>query len=102
MSRNQVLLDLNSPEFQKQLFQLNKEEQRRVLLTLEKLYGMSWDQIYRDSGLKWEAILSRSGDRGKRLYSLRMGKRLRAVAIRDGDWMRFVSLHPDHDSAYGK
>lgn len=98
MSR--IRLDLNSPEIQKQLFNLGKEDQRRVLGTLKKLYTMTWDQVYRDPGLKWEALLSRSGQRGERLYSLRMGKGFRAVAIREGDWLRLISLHPDHDSAY--
>lgn len=100
MSRSQLLLDLNSPEFQKQLFHLEKEDQRRALGTLSKLSGMTWDQVYSDPGLQWEAILSKSGERGETLHSLRMSRRLRAVAVRDGSWMRFVSLHPDHDSAY--
>lgn len=29
-----------------------------------------------------------------------LGQKLHALAFRDGDFMRFVSLHPDHDSAY--
>ncbi|HET9228422.1 MAG TPA: hypothetical protein VFR31_17230 [Thermoanaerobaculia bacterium] len=96
-----IRLDLNNPVFQRNLFELSKEDQRRVLTTLDRLSRISWDQVYRDSGLNWEAILSREGERGERLYSLRMGKALRAVAFREGDWLRFVSLHPDHDSAYG-
>jgi hypothetical protein len=27
-------------------------------------------------------------------------RRLRALAFRDGDFLCFISLHPDHDSAY--
>lgn len=100
MSRNRIRLDLNSPEFQAQLFRLSKEDQRHALATLRKVSEMSWEQVYRDTGLKWEVILSRSGESGERLHSLRMSRQLRAIAIREGEWMRFVSLHPDHDSAY--
>lgn len=95
-----VRLDLNNPEFQDRLFALDSKDQRRVLTTLRKLSRMTWEQVYQDSGLNWEAILSRSGARGQRLYSLRMGKGFRAVAFREQDWLRLISLHPDHDSAY--
>lgn len=95
-----VRLDLNNPVLQKHLFNLGKDEQRAVLTTLEKISRMTWDQVYRDSGLKWELVDSRTGDQGDRVYSLRMGKGFRALATRDGDWLRLVSLHPDHDSAY--
>ena len=37
---------------------------------------------------------------GARLHSLRLSQRVRAVGYRDGDFLRLVSLHPDHDSAY--
>lgn len=97
---SQVRLDLNNPEFQNQLFALDSKNQRRVLTTLRKLSRMTWEQIYQDSGLNWEAILSRSGPRGQSFYSLRMGKGFRAVGFREQDWLRLISLHPDHDSAY--
>jgi hypothetical protein len=97
-----VRLDLNSPAFQQQLFALPREQQHNVLLTLRKLWAMSWEQVYRDAGLRWEAIHSYVGSKNERLYSLRMGKAFRAVCCRDGDWLRFVSLHPDHDSAYDR
>jgi hypothetical protein len=96
----QVRLDLNNLEFQQQLFELGKDDQRRVLLTLRKLARMTWDQVYRDTGLKWEAILTRTGPRDQRLYSLRMGQALRAVAFREESLLKLLSLHPDHDSAY--
>jgi len=98
----QVRLDLNNAEFQGQLFELSKDDQRRVLLTLRKVARMTWPQVYRDPGLKWEAILSRSGPDGHRVYSLRMSRSLRATAYRDGDALRLLSLHPDHDSAYSR
>ncbi len=95
-----VRLDLNNPEFQESLFALQKDQQRAVLNTLGKILGMSWDQVYQDSGLKWELISSRTTDKGEKAYTLRMGKGFRAIAYREGDWLRLISLHPDHDSAY--
>lgn len=67
---------------------------------LRKLSEMGWEQVYRDRGLKWGAIASRTGPRGVRLYSLRLSKGFRAVGYREGEWLRLLSLHPDHDSAY--
>lgn len=96
----QVQLDLNNPVFQRHLFALTKEQQRSVLTTLKKLAEMTWVQVYQDRGLRWEMILSRSGSQGEKLSSLRMGKGFRAIAWREGDWLRLLSLHPDHDSAY--
>ncbi len=93
-------LDLNSPEFQRALFRLDKNAQRMVLNMLRKLFEMTWEQVYRDSGLRWEAILSKSGPSGQRLYSLRVGRGFRALATREGNFLRLLSLHPDHDAAY--
>jgi hypothetical protein len=93
-------LDLNNPEFQEQLFALEKDSQRSVLSTLGKLSKMTWEGVYRDAGLKWEALVSRVGPHGGRLYSVRIGKAFRAVAYRQDDWLRILSLHPDHGSAY--
>jgi hypothetical protein len=95
-----VRLDLNNIEFQSALFDLQKPEQLAVLATLRKIASLSWDQVHRDKGLHWEAIHSRSGADGERLYSLRITQRCRAVAIREGEHLRLLSIHPDHDSAY--
>lgn len=96
-----VRLDLNNAVFQRQLFALEKAQQLGVLATLRKLAGLRWPQVYQDRGLRWELIHSRSGPDGRRLYSLRISQGFRAVAYRDdGGWLRLLSLHPDHDSAY--
>ncbi|KAB2929185.1 MAG: hypothetical protein F9K25_11255 [Candidatus Contendobacter sp.] len=96
-----VRLDLNNPIFQRQLLALEKVQQLGVLATLRKLAGLRWPQVYQDRGLKWELIHSRIGPDGHRLYSLRISQGFRAVAYRDdGGWLRLLSLHPDHDSAY--
>jgi hypothetical protein len=55
-----ILLDLNNPVFQRQLFSLSKQDQRSVLNTLRKLTRMSWHQVYTDKGIKWETILSKT------------------------------------------
>lgn len=99
-SQEPLRLDLNNPVFQRQLFDLPKTQQRNIINTLRKLSGMVWQQLYVDNGLKWEAILSRKGPGGKRLYTFRIGKGFRGVAYRDGQWLRILSLHSDHDSAY--
>ncbi len=96
-----VRLDLNNPVFQRQLFALEKSQQLGALATLRKLASLRWPQVYRDQGLKREPIHSRTGPDGLRLYSFRIGQGFRAVAYRaDGGWLRLLSLHPDHDSAY--
>ena len=95
-----IRLDLNNPVFQRQLFNLTKSDQRNILNTLRKLANMTWQQVYSDHGLKWEVILSQKGPGDNKLYSLRISKGFRGVAYRDGSWLRLLSLHPDHDSAY--
>lgn len=99
-SHQPVHLDLNNPVFQSQLFKLSKSDQHSILDTLRKLANMTWQQVYSDHGLKWEVILSKKGPGGNKLYSFRIGKGFRGVAYRDGLWLRLLSLHPDHDSAY--
>jgi hypothetical protein len=97
-----VRLDLNNPVFQRQLFGLERQKQLAVLGSLRKLAQVTWtwDQVHTDPGVRWEAIISRQGVKGGRLYSLRLGRGFRAVACRDGEWLRLLTLHPDHDSAY--
>jgi hypothetical protein len=97
---DRILLDLNNPVFQETWFALERAEALAVLATLRRIRQMDWNQLYRDRGLRWEAILSRTGPAGQRLYSLRVTRAVRAVGYRDGDFLRLLSLHPVHDSAY--
>jgi hypothetical protein len=92
-----VTLDLNYPEFQSELFELDIPEIKKIFKTLKKLRGMTWNQVFSDHGLKWEALKS-APDK----YSIRLSQSYRAVTIRDGGMIRFQSLHLDHDGAYGK
>lgn len=67
---------------------------------LRKILQMSWQQVYQDKGLNWEKIKSRPGPAGQALYSFRISQKIRGVACRDGDFMRVLAIHEDHDSAY--
>lgn len=98
-----VRLDLNNPVFQRDLFGLQKAERHAVLDTLGKLRQLTWQQVYRDKGLRWEKIASVKPPPGiVALYSLRITQSRRAVAYRDGEFIRLLSIPPDHDATYGK
>lgn len=98
-----VRLDLNNPVFQENLLNLQKPERHAALETLSKLRRMSWNQVYRDSGLKWEKIASIKPPAGiDALYSLRITQSRRATAYREGDFIRLLTIAPDHDGTYGK
>lgn len=95
-----VRLDLNNPDFQKDWFSLQKDEFAASRNTMKKIAGMDWNQIYHDNGLKWEKIQSIKTGKGRELYTIRLSRKHRAVVYRQESFMIFVSLHPDHDSAY--
>ena len=98
-----VRLDLNNPVFQEQLFGLQKPERKAAMDTLRKIRLLSWDQLYRDKGLKWEKIISVKPPQGiDAIYSLRITLSRRCTAYRDGDFMRLLTVAPDHDSTYGR
>lgn len=98
-----VLLDLNNPQFQKDLFGLSKADFLHARTTLEKLRQMTWQQVYGDRGLKWEKISSVKPPKGvDAIYSIRLSKGRRAVAFRQGEFMRFLTIPPDHDSTYSE
>ncbi len=98
---NRVRLDLNSREFQDVFFRLEPAELKQVVASLRRLRELDWNELYRHTGLRWEAIEHLKAPNGAKVYSLRLSQKARAVAYRDGDFLRLVSLHPDHDSAYG-
>lgn len=100
---NLVRLDLNNPVFQENLLMLQKSERHAALDSLNKIRQMIWNQVYRDSGLKWEKINSVKPPPGiAAIYSLRITQARKATAYRDGDFIRFLTIAPDHDSTYGK
>ncbi len=95
-----VRLDLNSPEFLEVFFSLESAELKQVVASLRRLQGLEWNVLYRHSGFHWEAIEHLKAPTGATVYSLRLSQRIRALAFREGEFLRFVSLHPEHDSAY--
>jgi hypothetical protein len=104
-SEAKVRLDLNNPIFQENLLTLQKPERHAALDTLNKIRQLNWNQVYRDQdqGLKWEKITSVKPPAGiDAIYSLRITQARRATAWRDGDFMRLLTIAPDHDSTYGR
>lgn len=98
-----VRLDLNNPVFQENLLNLQKPDRHAALDTLKKLRQLTWTQLYRENGLKWEKIVSVTPPAGiDALYSLRITQARRCTAYRDGDFIRFLTIAPDHDSTYGR
>ena len=98
-----IRLDLNNPVFQEQLLTLQKPERHSALDTLNELRQLTWNQFYRDQGLKWEKITSVTPPVGiDAVYSLRISRSRRATAFRDDDFMRMLTIAPDHDATYGK
>lgn len=97
---NRIRLDLNSPEFQDVFFRLQVDELKQVVASLRRLRELDWNSLYHHTGFRWEALDHVKAPSGAEVYSLRLSQRIRAVAFRDGDFLRLVSLHPDHDSAY--
>ena len=98
-----IRLDLNNPVFQEQLLTLQKLERHAALDTLNKIRQLTWNQLYRDQGIKWEKITSIKPPVGiDAVYSLRISQSRRATAHRDGDFMRLLTIAPDHDASYGR
>jgi len=97
---SRIRLDLNSPEFQDVFFRLGLSELRQVVGSLRRLRELDWSTLYQHLGFRWEAIRHIRTPTGATAHSLRLSQRVRAIAYRDGSFLRIISLHPDHDSAY--
>lgn len=93
---------MNNPEFQQDLFKLEKPEQAALIKTLKKISHLTWPELYIDHGLKWENISSKRTSFGDRLYSFRFLQKCRATVFRQDDFLRLLTLHTDHDSTYKK
>ena len=98
-----ILLDLNNPVFQTNLFELQKIERNAAIDSLRKIRQLTWNQLYRDNGLKWEKIVSVKPPIGvDAIYSLRITQSRRCTAYREGSFLRLLTVAPDHDSTYGR
>ena len=97
---DRIRLDLNNPEFLDLFLRLEVSVLKQVVASLDRLRALDWNSLYRHTGFNWEAIEHLKAPNGAKVHSLRLGQKVRAVAYRDGSFLRLVSLHPDHDSAY--
>ncbi len=97
---SRVVLDLNSPVFLDEFLSLDKTELARVVKALKKIRSMDWDTLAKHRGSRWEEIGHIEAPNGKLAHSLRLSQKYRALACRDGNFLRVLSLHLDHDSAY--
>mgnify|MGYP000424470845 FL=1 len=93
-------IDLNFPPFQQDLFSLDKTKLSIFVQSVKKINKMDLRQVQQSSGLNLEKIKNIKTPNGKTLYSIRMSKSFRAVICIEDDFIRFISLHPDHDTAY--
>ena len=93
-------IDLNFPLFQQDLFSLDKTKLSIFVQSVKKINKMDLRQVQQSSGLNLEKIKNIKTPNGKTLYSIRMSKSFRAVICIEDDFIRFISLHPDHDTAY--
>ena len=93
-------IDLNFPPFQQDLFSLDKTKLSIFVQSVRKINKMDLRQVQQSSGLNLEKIKNIKTPNGKTLYSIRMSKSFRAVICIEDDFIRFISLHPDHESAY--
>jgi len=101
-----VVCNLEFPRIQKELVELESDQFDAFSRSIDKIEQMTWDQIYKTSsksqkrGLNWEPIEGQKTKSRKAVASIRISDKFRARVCRDGKIMRFISLHPDHDSAY--
>ena len=103
-----IQVDLEYPRVQAELVELELEELLEVRACVDKLKKMTWAQVLATSsksekrGINWEVITDQKTATGAVIASIRVSRRFRARVTRDGVLMRFISLHPDHESAYGE
>jgi len=95
-----VLLDLNSPVFLDEFLSLDRAELARVVRALKKIRSMDWETFLRHRGSRWEEVSHIVAPDGRPAHSFRLSQKYRALAYREGNYLRVLSLHLDHDSAY--
>lgn len=99
---SRVRLDLNSPAFQDAFFRLEDAELKQVVAALGRIRELEWNTLYRHRGFRWEAVRHINGPNDSPVYSVRLSQKIRAIGYREGSFLRLISLHPDHDSAYAR
>jgi hypothetical protein len=104
-----VQCDLEFTGFINDLVELESSELDSLFKSVEKINQMTWMQVLATSskgagkrGLNWEVLPDQKTASGRIIATIRITKKIRARVTRDGVFMRFISLHPDHDSAYSE
>lgn len=101
-----VRCDLEFPRFQESLKELTSFELEHFFSVIEKIQKMTWQQVYQTSsklnkrGINWEPILGQKTASGTSIASIRIDLKIRARVVRESVFMRFISIHRDHDSTY--
>lgn len=64
---------------------------------------MTSNQFYRDPGIKWKKLTSIELSVGiDATYFLRISRSRRATSHREGEYMRLLTIDPDHEATYRK
>ena len=102
-----VKCDLEFWRVEKDLIELLTTPEIETFRTcIKKIEQMTWLQVMSTSsktqkrGLNWEVLNDQETSAGRPIATIRVNAKFRARVTRDGVFMRFISLHPDHDSAY--
>lgn len=101
-----VKVDVDFEEFQGQFFELVQSEQAEVFKAITKLQKMTWQDLWNTSTKghgkrrsNYEPIDQQTAE-GLKVATIRVSGSFRARVTRKNEWLIFISLHPDHDSAY--
>lgn len=100
-----VVCDLSFPRLMQEMRDIEDSEFEEFERSVQKIKKMTWDQVYKTSsktdkrGLNWEPT-NQVTKAGSAIATIRVSQKFRARVCRSKNLMRFISLHPDHDSAY--
>ncbi len=102
-----VLVDVSFPRFMEALAGLQEDDQDAILNTIDKIQKMTWDDVYKTSsktagqkrGINYEPLDQQTAS-GRKMATIRASAKIRIRVCRDEQFMRFISIHVDHDSAY--
>lgn len=102
-----VKVSTNFPRVKQEMADLLEEiEFEQLLRCIDKIKAMTWQQVYSTAskglhkrGLNWEPLEQKTRS-GRTIATIRLSKKHRARVTRRDEFMIFISLRPDHDSAY--
>jgi hypothetical protein len=103
-----VKVSTNFPRVKLEMADLEEEDLEQLLRCIDKIKTMTWQQIYNTAskgpnkrGLNWEPLEQKTRA-GCTIATIRITRKFRARVSRRDEFMIFISLHPDHDSAYNE